>query len=52
MARGTDPSAELIAQMQLKTEKEIRKLGRHVRTIALDHEPRPLALEEDDKDED
>jgi hypothetical protein len=43
---------ELIAQMQLKTEKEIRKLGRYVRAIVLDHEAPLLALEDDDKDED
>jgi hypothetical protein len=45
-------SVELVAQMQLKTEKEIRKLGRYVRAIVLDHEARLLALEGDDKDED
>jgi hypothetical protein len=45
-------SVELIAQMQLKTEKEIRKLGRYVRAIVLDHEARLLALEDEDKDED
>ena len=53
-------SVELIAQMQLKTEeeqlktqKEIRKLGRYIRTIVLNHEARLLALEgteDDDKD--
>ena len=31
-------SVELIAQMQVKTEKEIRRLGRYVRIIVLDHE--------------
>ena len=41
-------SVELIAQMQIKTEKEIRTLGRFVRTIVLDHESRLLALEKDD----
>ena len=44
-------SVELIAQMQVKTEKEIRKLGRYVRAIVLDREPRLLALEGDDMDE-
>jgi hypothetical protein len=40
-------SVELIAQMQLKTEemqlktqKEIRRLGRFVRLIVMDHEAR------------
>jgi hypothetical protein len=37
--------------MQLKTEKQIRKLGRYVRAIVLDREPRLLALEGDDMDE-
>jgi len=52
-------SVELIAQMQIKTEeaqlktqKEIRRLGRFVRTIVLDHESRLLALEKDDEDHD
>lgn len=52
-------SVELIAQMQikseesqLKTEKEIRKLGRFVRAIVLDHEARLLALEKNDEDGD
>jgi hypothetical protein len=52
-------SVELIAQMQikseesqLKTEKEIRKLGRFVRAIVLDHEARLLALEKTDEDSD
>ena len=52
-------SVELIAQMQikseesqLKTEKEIRKLGRFVRAIVLDHEARLLALEKNDEDSD
>ena len=31
-------SVELFAQMQLKTENEIRKLGRSVRVIVRDHE--------------
>ena len=44
-------SVELIAGMQLKTEKEIRRLGRYVRMIVLDHEARLLALEGDDEDE-
>jgi len=52
-------SVELIAQMQikteeaqLKTEKEIRKLGRYMRAIVLDHEARLLALEKNDGDSD
>ena len=45
-------SVELIAQMQIKTEKEIRTLGRFVRTIVLDHEARLLALEKTDGDSD
>ena len=45
-------SVELIVQMQVKTEKEIRTLGRYVRAIVLDHEARLLAFEGDDKDED
>jgi uncharacterized protein (DUF1330 family) len=45
-------SVELIAQVQLKTEKEIRQLVRYVRTIVLDHEARLLVLEGDDKDKD
>jgi hypothetical protein len=38
--------------MQLKTEKEIKQLGRYIRMIVLDHEARPVALEGDDSDED
>lgn len=47
-------SVELIAKMQLKTEKELRRLGRLVRTIILDHEARLLTLEgrEPDDEED
>ncbi len=41
-------SVELIAQMQIKTEKEIRQLGRYVRVIVLDHEARLLELEKTD----
>jgi len=44
-------SVNLIAQMQVKTEKEIRKLGRFVRTIVLDHEAGLLTLEGEDKEE-
>jgi hypothetical protein len=43
-------SVELIAQMQIKTEKEIRKLARYVRAIVLDHEARLLALEGGDEE--
>ena len=35
-------SVELLAQMQIKTEKEIRRLGKYVRMIVLDHEARLL----------
>jgi len=41
-------SVELIAAMQLKTEKEIKRLARYVRTIVVDHEQRLAALEGDD----
>ena len=41
-------SVELLAQMQIKTEKEIRRLGRYVRIIAIDHEQRLAALEGDE----
>ena len=43
-------SVELIAKMQVKTEKEIRRLGRFVRMIVLDRESRLLALEGGDED--
>jgi hypothetical protein len=42
---------ELIAQMQLKTEKEIRRLGKYVRIIVIDHEQRLAALEGDEDNE-
>ena len=52
-------SVELIAQMQMKTEeaqiktqKEIQKLGRYIRVIVLDHEAPLLALEKNDGDND
>jgi len=45
-------SVELIAQMQIKTEEEIRKLGRYVRVIVLDHEARLLAVEKEDGESD
>jgi hypothetical protein len=44
-------SVELIARMQAKTEREIRRLGRFVRMIVLDDEARLLALEGKDADE-
>jgi len=44
-------SLELLAQMQIKTDKQIRRLGRYVRTIAVDHEQRLAALEGDEDDE-
>ena len=50
-------SVELIAAMQQTTEKaqiqtgrQIRSLGRLVRTIVLDHEARLVALESDDEE--
>jgi len=45
-------SVELIAQAQLKTEKEIHTLGRYIRAIVLDHEARLLVLEGTEKDKD
>lgn len=45
-------SVELLAQMQIKTEKEIRRLGKYVRMIVLDHEARLIALEGNEDDED
>jgi uncharacterized protein YutE (UPF0331/DUF86 family) len=48
-------SVELIASMQLKTEKELNRLGRYVRVVAemvLDHEARLRAIDgEDENDE-
>jgi hypothetical protein len=44
-------SVESIAQMQAKTENEIRTLGRYIRAIVLDHEARLLVLEQEDKSE-
>jgi hypothetical protein len=44
-------SVKLLAKMQMKTEKEIRKLGRYIRVIVLDREARLLALEGDADDE-
>ena len=45
-------SVELIAQIQLKTEKEIKRLGRFVRAIVLDPEARLLACEDGDDEDD
>ena len=45
-------SVELLAKMQIKTEAEIRRFGRFVRTIVLDHEARLLTLEGKDEDAD
>jgi len=42
---------ESVAQMQLKTEKEIHTLGRYIRAIVLDHEARLLVMEGDDQTE-
>jgi hypothetical protein len=44
-------SVELIASMQLKTEKEIERLARYARTIVVDHEQRSAALEGDDEED-
>lgn len=45
-------TVELLARMQIKTEKEIRRLGRYIRVIVIEHEARILALEGDDDEED
>ncbi len=45
-------SVELIAQMQAKTENEIRTLGRYIRAIVLDHEARLLVLEQEGQSKD
>ena len=50
-------SVELIASMQKQTEKEIRRLGKYIRSVAqlvLDHEARIRTIEgnESDADED
>ena len=42
-------SVELIAAMQLKTEKQINRLGKYIRMIVMDHEARLLALEGDEE---
>ena len=47
---GLTQTVEVLGQMQTKTEKEIRKLGRYIRTIVLDHEARLLALEGEEED--
>lgn len=44
-------TVELLAGMQIKTEKQIRRLGRYIRMIVLDHEARLLALEGDEEEE-
>jgi hypothetical protein len=44
-------SVELLAKMQQTTEKQIRRLGRYIRVIVMDHEARLMALEGDDDDE-
>jgi len=44
-------SLELVAQTQLKTEKEIHTLGRYIRAIVLDHEARLLVMEGEDQTE-
>jgi hypothetical protein len=45
-------SVELLAGMQQKTEKEIRRLGRYVRVIVIEHEARLLRLEGQEEDDD
>ncbi len=49
-------SVELIAKMQLQTEKELRRLGKYIRGIAqisLDHEARIRSMEgRNDEDDD
>lgn len=44
-------TVELMAGMQLKTEKELRRLSRVVRIIVIDHESRLLALEDGESEE-
>ncbi|MGA2075954.1 MAG: hypothetical protein ABSH52_20900 [Terriglobia bacterium] len=45
-------SVQLIAQMQAKSEEEIRTLGRYIRAIVLDHEARLLVLEQEGQSKD
>ena len=42
---------ELVSEMQLKTEKQIKRLGRYVRIIVIDHEQRLAALEGNEDEE-
>lgn len=49
---------ELVSQMQLKseerqakTDKQIKRLGRYIRIIVMDHEQRLAALEGDEDEE-
>jgi len=42
---------ELVSQMQLKTDQHIKRLGRYVRIIVVDHEQRLAALEGDDEED-
>lgn len=44
-------SVELLANMQIKTEKQINRLGRYIRLIVMDHEARLLELEGESEDE-
>jgi len=44
-------TVELLAGMQIKTEKQISRLGKYIRLIVLDHEARLLALEGDDEED-
>jgi len=48
---GLTQSVELLSRMQIKTEKEIRRLGRYVRIIVMDHEARLAALEGEDEED-
>jgi hypothetical protein len=45
-------SVELLSQSQLKTDKEIRRLGRYIRIIVIDHESRLLKPEALDAEDD
>ena len=45
---GLTDTVELLGKMQIKTEREIRQLGRYVRILVQDHEARLLTLEGDE----
>ena len=44
-------NVELLAKMQESTEKQIRRLGRYIRVIVLDHDARLLTLEGEDEED-